>query len=132
MTGELYLPERSFCHYFQLGCKCPSLCDTLICGLYRYDALCVLLRHSKNVGYWFAHNVLFAYANRFSEYLLECLSAPVLRSGVRLPSSSSSSHTSPYNTGPVPPQLPPLEPKLRFDYCGLAKLKSHALICDDV
>uniref|UniRef100_A0A668ARF6 ubiquitinyl hydrolase 1 n=1 Tax=Myripristis murdjan TaxID=586833 RepID=A0A668ARF6_9TELE len=42
-----------------------------------YDALCVLLRHSKNVRYWFAHNVLFAYANRFSEYLLECPSAEV-------------------------------------------------------
>ncbi|CAB1329046.1 unnamed protein product, partial [Coregonus sp. 'balchen'] len=42
-----------------------------------YDALCVLLRHSKNVRYWFAHNILFAYANRFSEYLLECPSAEV-------------------------------------------------------
>ncbi|XP_061917685.1 probable ubiquitin carboxyl-terminal hydrolase FAF-X isoform X1 [Entelurus aequoreus] len=42
-----------------------------------YDALCVLLRHSKNVRYWFAHNVLFAYPNRFSEYLLECPSAEV-------------------------------------------------------
>uniref|UniRef100_A0A8C5CNL1 ubiquitinyl hydrolase 1 n=1 Tax=Gadus morhua TaxID=8049 RepID=A0A8C5CNL1_GADMO len=42
-----------------------------------YDALCVLLRHSKNVRYWFAHNVLFAYANCFSEYLLECPSAEV-------------------------------------------------------
>lgn len=43
----------------------------------RYDALCILLRHSKNVRYWFAHNVLFAYPNRFSEYLLECPSAEV-------------------------------------------------------
>ncbi|KAG7259744.1 hypothetical protein CRUP_018837 [Coryphaenoides rupestris] len=42
-----------------------------------YDALCILLRHSKNVRYWFAHNVLFAYANCFSEYLLECPSAEV-------------------------------------------------------
>ncbi|XP_051998079.1 probable ubiquitin carboxyl-terminal hydrolase FAF-X isoform X3 [Xyrauchen texanus] len=42
-----------------------------------YDALCILLRHSKNVRYWFAHNVLFAYLNRFSEYLLECPSAEV-------------------------------------------------------
>ncbi|XP_061081564.1 probable ubiquitin carboxyl-terminal hydrolase FAF-X isoform X1 [Conger conger] len=42
-----------------------------------YDALCILLRHSKNVRYWFAHNVLFAYTNRFSEYLLECPSAEV-------------------------------------------------------
>nr|XP_033805269.1 probable ubiquitin carboxyl-terminal hydrolase FAF-X isoform X2 [Geotrypetes seraphini] len=42
-----------------------------------YDALCILLRHSKNVRCWFAHNVLFAYANRFSEYLLECPSAEV-------------------------------------------------------
>ncbi|MGH0127356.1 UNVERIFIED_CONTAM: hypothetical protein FKN15_039386 [Acipenser sinensis] len=42
-----------------------------------YDALCILLRHSKNVRYWFAHNVLFAYPNRFSEYLLECPSAEV-------------------------------------------------------
>ncbi|CAB1346501.1 unnamed protein product, partial [Coregonus sp. 'balchen'] len=42
-----------------------------------YDALCILLRHSKNVRYWFAHNFLFAYANRFSEYLLECPSAEV-------------------------------------------------------
>ncbi|KAG9348967.1 hypothetical protein JZ751_029284 [Albula glossodonta] len=42
-----------------------------------YDALCILLRHSKNVRYWFAHNVLFAYASRFSEYLLECPSAEV-------------------------------------------------------
>lgn len=44
---------------------------------FRYDALCILLRHSKNVRYWFAHNVLFAYPNRFSEYLLECPSAEV-------------------------------------------------------
>ncbi|KAG2456362.1 USP9X hydrolase, partial [Polypterus senegalus] len=43
----------------------------------QYDALCILLRHSKNVRYWFAHNVLFAYQNRFSEYLLECPSAEV-------------------------------------------------------
>ncbi|KAJ8282529.1 hypothetical protein COCON_G00050480 [Conger conger] len=42
-----------------------------------YDALCILLRHSKNVRYWFAHNVLFAHVNRFSEYLLECPSAEV-------------------------------------------------------
>ncbi|XP_076857713.1 ubiquitin carboxyl-terminal hydrolase 9X isoform X10 [Brachyhypopomus gauderio] len=42
-----------------------------------YDALCVLLRHSKNVRCWFAQNALFAYANRFSEYLLECPSAEV-------------------------------------------------------
>ncbi|XP_019715781.1 ubiquitin carboxyl-terminal hydrolase 9X isoform X3 [Hippocampus comes] len=42
-----------------------------------YDALCILLRHSKNVRYWVAHNVLFAYPNRFSEYLLECPSAEV-------------------------------------------------------
>lgn len=44
---------------------------------FRYDALCILLRHSKNVRYWFAQNVLFAYPNRFSEYLLECPSAEV-------------------------------------------------------
>ncbi|XP_051564646.1 probable ubiquitin carboxyl-terminal hydrolase FAF-X isoform X6 [Myxocyprinus asiaticus] len=42
-----------------------------------YDALCILLRHSKNVRYWFAHNILFTYPNRFSEYLLECPSAEV-------------------------------------------------------
>ncbi|XP_060775080.1 probable ubiquitin carboxyl-terminal hydrolase FAF-X isoform X3 [Neoarius graeffei] len=42
-----------------------------------YDALCILLRHSKNVRSWFAHNVLFAYPTRFSEYLLECPSAEV-------------------------------------------------------
>ncbi|KAK1797550.1 hypothetical protein P4O66_000844 [Electrophorus voltai] len=42
-----------------------------------YDALCILLRHSKNVRCWFAQNALFAYANRFSEYLLECPSAEV-------------------------------------------------------
>ncbi|XP_063069704.1 probable ubiquitin carboxyl-terminal hydrolase FAF-X isoform X4 [Engraulis encrasicolus] len=42
-----------------------------------YDALCILLRHSKNVRYWFAHNVLFAFPTRFSEYLLECPSAEV-------------------------------------------------------
>ncbi|XP_053562456.1 probable ubiquitin carboxyl-terminal hydrolase FAF-X [Bombina bombina] len=42
-----------------------------------YDALCILLRHSKNVRYWFAHGVLFAHPNRFSEYLLECPSAEV-------------------------------------------------------
>ncbi|ELK07136.1 Putative ubiquitin carboxyl-terminal hydrolase FAF-X [Pteropus alecto] len=40
-----------------------------------YDALCILLRHSKNVRFWFAHNVLFNVSNRFSEYLLECPSA---------------------------------------------------------
>ncbi|XP_077845908.1 ubiquitin carboxyl-terminal hydrolase 9Y isoform X3 [Macaca mulatta] len=42
-----------------------------------YDALCILLRHSKNVRFWFAHNVLFNVSNRFSEYLLECPSAEV-------------------------------------------------------
>nr|XP_055233185.1 probable ubiquitin carboxyl-terminal hydrolase FAF-Y isoform X6 [Gorilla gorilla gorilla] len=42
-----------------------------------YDALCVLLRHSKNVRFWFTHNVLFNVSNRFSEYLLECPSAEV-------------------------------------------------------
>ena len=44
---------------------------------FRYDALCILLRHSKNVRFWFAHNVLFSVSNRFSEYLLECPSAEV-------------------------------------------------------
>ncbi|XP_076872060.1 LOW QUALITY PROTEIN: ubiquitin carboxyl-terminal hydrolase 9X-like [Brachyhypopomus gauderio] len=42
-----------------------------------YDALCVLLRHSKHVRCWFAHNFLFAFPQRFSEYLLECPSAEV-------------------------------------------------------
>ncbi|XP_074179594.1 ubiquitin carboxyl-terminal hydrolase 9X-like isoform X3 [Rhinolophus sinicus] len=42
-----------------------------------YDALCILLRHSKNVRFWFAHNVLFNVSNRFSEYLLECPTAEV-------------------------------------------------------
>ncbi|KAI5108937.1 putative ubiquitin carboxyl-terminal hydrolase FAF-X isoform X3, partial [Silurus meridionalis] len=42
-----------------------------------YDALCILLRHSKNVRSWLAHNVLFAFPTRFSEYLLECPSAEV-------------------------------------------------------
>ncbi|XP_053090566.1 probable ubiquitin carboxyl-terminal hydrolase FAF-X isoform X9 [Pangasianodon hypophthalmus] len=42
-----------------------------------YDALCILLRHSKNVRCWFAHSALFSYPNRFSEYLLECPSAEV-------------------------------------------------------
>ncbi|XP_072539942.1 ubiquitin carboxyl-terminal hydrolase 9X-like isoform X4 [Salminus brasiliensis] len=42
-----------------------------------YDALCILLRHSKSVRSWFAHNVLFAFPTRFSEYLLECPSAEV-------------------------------------------------------
>lgn len=44
---------------------------------FRYDVLCILLRHSKNVRFWFAHNVLFNVSNRFSEYLLECPSAEV-------------------------------------------------------
>ncbi|XP_016095403.1 probable ubiquitin carboxyl-terminal hydrolase FAF-X [Sinocyclocheilus grahami] len=42
-----------------------------------YDALCILLRHSKNVRSWFAHSVLFAFPTRFSEFLLECPSAEV-------------------------------------------------------
>ncbi|XP_070258878.1 ubiquitin carboxyl-terminal hydrolase 9X isoform X3 [Myotis yumanensis] len=42
-----------------------------------YDALCILLRYSKNVRFWFTHNVLFNVSNRFSEYLLECPSAEV-------------------------------------------------------
>ncbi|KAI5107099.1 putative ubiquitin carboxyl-terminal hydrolase FAF-X isoform X3 [Silurus meridionalis] len=42
-----------------------------------YDALCILLRHSKNVRCWFAHSALFSNPNRFSEYLLECPSAEV-------------------------------------------------------
>uniref|UniRef100_H2QZC4 Ubiquitin specific peptidase 9, Y-linked n=1 Tax=Pan troglodytes TaxID=9598 RepID=H2QZC4_PANTR len=42
-----------------------------------YDALCVLLHHSKNIRFWFTHNVLFNVSNRFSEYLLECPSAEV-------------------------------------------------------
>ena len=46
-------------------------------SFFRYDALCILLRHSKNVRFWFAHNVLFSVSNRFSEYLLECPSAEV-------------------------------------------------------
>ncbi|XP_075815088.1 ubiquitin carboxyl-terminal hydrolase 9Y-like [Microtus pennsylvanicus] len=41
------------------------------------DVLCILLRHSKNVRFWFAHNVLFNVSSRFSEYLLECPSAEV-------------------------------------------------------
>lgn len=45
--------------------------------IFRYDALCILLRHSKNVRCWFAHSALFSYPNRFSEYLLECPSAEV-------------------------------------------------------
>ncbi|KAK3574939.1 hypothetical protein QTP86_019806 [Hemibagrus guttatus] len=42
-----------------------------------YDALCILLRYSKNVRSWLAHNALFAFPTRFSEYLLECPSAEV-------------------------------------------------------
>ncbi|XP_060232828.1 probable ubiquitin carboxyl-terminal hydrolase FAF-X isoform X1 [Meriones unguiculatus] len=42
-----------------------------------YDALCILLRHSKNVRFWFVHNVLFNVSNRFSKYLLECPSAEI-------------------------------------------------------
>ncbi|XP_062303511.1 probable ubiquitin carboxyl-terminal hydrolase FAF-X isoform X2 [Osmerus eperlanus] len=42
-----------------------------------YDALCILLRHSKNVRCWFSHSVLFSYPTRFSEHLLECPSAEV-------------------------------------------------------
>ncbi|KAK7155926.1 hypothetical protein R3I93_010558 [Phoxinus phoxinus] len=42
-----------------------------------YDALCLLLRHSKNVRSWFAHSVLFSFPARFSEFLLECPSAEV-------------------------------------------------------
>ncbi|EHB09100.1 Putative ubiquitin carboxyl-terminal hydrolase FAF-Y [Heterocephalus glaber] len=41
------------------------------------EALCILLRHSKNVRFWFAQNVLFNVSSRFSEYLLECPSAEV-------------------------------------------------------
>lgn len=51
--------------------------DIHIFFCFRYDALCILLRHSKNVRFWFAHNVLFNVSNRFSEYLLECPSAEV-------------------------------------------------------
>ncbi|TKC35683.1 hypothetical protein EI555_015952 [Monodon monoceros] len=56
-----------------------SFADQKICQgcPHRYDALCILLRHSKNVRFWFAHNVLFNVSNRFSEYLLECPSAEV-------------------------------------------------------
>lgn len=71
----------------KLACACVCVSGTFACVLqqfvdpcfsgFRYDALCILLRHSKNVRYWFAHNVLFAYPNRFSEYLLECPSAEV-------------------------------------------------------
>lgn len=46
-------------------------------SLFGYDALCLLLRHSKNIRFWFAHNVLFTVLNHFSEYLLECLTAEV-------------------------------------------------------
>ncbi|XP_061580204.1 probable ubiquitin carboxyl-terminal hydrolase FAF-X isoform X1 [Cololabis saira] len=42
-----------------------------------YDGLCILLRHSKNVRFWFSHHVLFSSPARFSEYLLECPSAEV-------------------------------------------------------
>jgi len=42
-----------------------------------YDAMCLLLRHSKSVREWFAKFVLFSFPDRFSEYLLECPSGEV-------------------------------------------------------
>lgn len=68
-----YAPLRKWL-YFLFHISVTMLC---FCLYFRYDALCILLRHSKNVRYWFAHGVLFAYPNRFSEYLLECPSAEV-------------------------------------------------------
>nr|CAC38831.1 putative ubiquitin-specific protease [Mus musculus] len=76
-----------------------------------YDALCILLRHSKNVRFWFVHNVLFNVSNRFSEYLLECPSAEIRGTFAKLivfiahfslqDGSSPSPFTSPFaNPGP--------------------------------
>ncbi|XP_070538663.1 ubiquitin carboxyl-terminal hydrolase 9X-like isoform X2 [Ptychodera flava] len=42
-----------------------------------YEALCSLLRYSKNIRSWFANNVLFAHPSRFAEYLLESPSSEV-------------------------------------------------------
>ena len=49
-----------------------------------YDAVCVLLRHSKAVREWFAKYVLFSHPDRFSEYLLECPSGEVRLCGFSL------------------------------------------------
>jgi len=42
-----------------------------------FDAVSILLRHSKSIRSWFAKDVLFSHQERFSEYLLECPIAEV-------------------------------------------------------
>lgn len=49
-----------------------------------YDALCLHLRHSRNVRLWFANNVLFSHPHRICEYLLECPTAEVRSAFVKI------------------------------------------------
>ncbi|XP_073726699.1 ubiquitin carboxyl-terminal hydrolase 9X-like isoform X2 [Misgurnus anguillicaudatus] len=87
-----------------------------------YDALCVLLRHSKNVRSWFAHNVLFAFPTRFSEYLLECPSAEVRGAVAKL--IVFIAHFS-LQDGPCP--VPVTSPGSSTQACESATLSDHLL-----
>ncbi|XP_066267004.1 ubiquitin carboxyl-terminal hydrolase 9X-like isoform X4 [Branchiostoma lanceolatum] len=69
-----------------------------------YDALSVLLRHSRTVRSWFAHNVLFSHPSRFSEYLLECPSSEVRNAFAKI--IVFLAHFS-RDDGPCPPPLLP-------------------------
>nr|XP_029496778.1 probable ubiquitin carboxyl-terminal hydrolase FAF-X isoform X1 [Oncorhynchus nerka] len=90
-----------------------------------YDALCVLLRHSKNVRYWFAQNILFAYANRFSEYLLECPSAEVRGAFAKL--IVFIAHFS-LQDGPCPPPTAsPASASTQSQACDNLRLSDHLL-----
>uniref|UniRef100_A0AAZ3P4L5 Ubiquitin carboxyl-terminal hydrolase n=1 Tax=Oncorhynchus tshawytscha TaxID=74940 RepID=A0AAZ3P4L5_ONCTS len=90
-----------------------------------YDALCVLLRHSKNVRYWFAQNILFAYANRFSEYLLECPSAEVRGAFAKL--IVFIAHFS-LQDGPCPPPTAsPAGASTQSQACDNLRLSDHLL-----
>ncbi|XP_051753215.1 probable ubiquitin carboxyl-terminal hydrolase FAF-X isoform X2 [Ctenopharyngodon idella] len=87
-----------------------------------YDALCILLRHSKNVRSWFAHNVLFAFPTRFSEYLLECPSAEVRGAFAKL--IVVIAHFS-LQDGPCP--APVTSPSASTQACDSVTLSDHLL-----
>uniref|UniRef100_A0AAY4DN86 ubiquitinyl hydrolase 1 n=1 Tax=Denticeps clupeoides TaxID=299321 RepID=A0AAY4DN86_9TELE len=87
-----------------------------------YDALCILLRHSKNVRCWFAHNVMFAYPTRFSEYLLECPSAEVRGAFAKLVVFIA--HFS-LQDGPCP--TPATSPSTSAQTCDNLSLSDHLL-----
>ncbi|XP_039510750.1 probable ubiquitin carboxyl-terminal hydrolase FAF-X isoform X2 [Pimephales promelas] len=87
-----------------------------------YDALCLLLRHSKSVRSWLAHSVLFSFPTRFSEFLLECPSAEVRGAFAKL--IVFIAHFS-LQDGPCP--APVTAPSTPTQACDPATLSDHLL-----